>query len=199
MKEDKKNKILESITFDELLDAEYGPIGTPERDEFEKGCKEYIEFCKFLKKADVADLWDKHREYRKLAQDCIKDRDSFKFSTYLDRCQDIRIEIAKRADKEAEDLQNNILTWKTNYYVSPSMDITLRRLIVEGLIARTEELRNGVPTEALAIERIKSGAEAYLAIENKLDKKARKIWIEKYPEIQEIIKWLEKNRKKNER
>lgn len=31
----KKDKIMQATTFDELLDAEYGPIGSPERDKFE--------------------------------------------------------------------------------------------------------------------------------------------------------------------
>ena len=30
----KKEKIMQASTFDELLDAEYGPLGTPERDKF---------------------------------------------------------------------------------------------------------------------------------------------------------------------
>ncbi len=35
MTESKKKAIMESSTFDELLDAEYGPMGSPERMEFE--------------------------------------------------------------------------------------------------------------------------------------------------------------------
>lgn len=31
----KKEKIMQATTYDELLDAEFGPIGTPERDQFE--------------------------------------------------------------------------------------------------------------------------------------------------------------------
>lgn len=32
---DKDKRILEAKTFDELLDIEYGPVGTPRRDKFE--------------------------------------------------------------------------------------------------------------------------------------------------------------------
>ena len=35
MDNSKREKILKVSTFDELLDAEYGPLGTPERDKFE--------------------------------------------------------------------------------------------------------------------------------------------------------------------
>ena len=31
----KKEKIMQAKTFDELLNAEYGPVGTPDRDKFE--------------------------------------------------------------------------------------------------------------------------------------------------------------------
>ena len=36
MDKEKKNKIRLANTFEELLEAEYGPIGSPERDKFEK-------------------------------------------------------------------------------------------------------------------------------------------------------------------
>ena len=35
MKEEKKKAIMDCTTFDELLDEEYGPMGSPERMEFE--------------------------------------------------------------------------------------------------------------------------------------------------------------------
>ena len=35
MKEDKKKAIMDCTTFDEILDAEYGPMGSSERMEFE--------------------------------------------------------------------------------------------------------------------------------------------------------------------
>lgn len=36
MDKEKQNKIRLANTFEELLEAEYGPIGSPERDKFEK-------------------------------------------------------------------------------------------------------------------------------------------------------------------
>ena len=36
MDKEKQNKIRLAHTFEELLEAEYGPIGSPERDKFEK-------------------------------------------------------------------------------------------------------------------------------------------------------------------
>ena len=35
MDKTKKEKIMQAKTFDELLDVEYGPVGTPDRDKFE--------------------------------------------------------------------------------------------------------------------------------------------------------------------
>lgn len=42
MDEKKKQAIMNSSTFDELLDAEYGKIGTPERDKYEDDAQTFI-------------------------------------------------------------------------------------------------------------------------------------------------------------
>ncbi len=42
MDEKKKQAIMNSTTFDELLDAEYGKIGTPERDKYEDEAQTFI-------------------------------------------------------------------------------------------------------------------------------------------------------------
>lgn len=38
----KKEAIMNSTTFDELLDAEYGKVGTPERDKYEDDAQAFI-------------------------------------------------------------------------------------------------------------------------------------------------------------
>lgn len=38
----KKDAIMKSATFDDLLDAEYGKIGTPERDKYEDDAQTFI-------------------------------------------------------------------------------------------------------------------------------------------------------------
>ena len=50
MKEEKKQAIMDCTTFDELLDAEYGSMGSPERMKFEA---EAEAFC-------LAELTDSH-------------------------------------------------------------------------------------------------------------------------------------------
>lgn len=42
LSEEMKAKIMKCHTFDELLDVQYGPIGTPTRDQFEKDAKAFI-------------------------------------------------------------------------------------------------------------------------------------------------------------
>lgn len=42
MDEKKKEAIMKSTTFDELLDAEYGKVGTPERDKYENDAQAFI-------------------------------------------------------------------------------------------------------------------------------------------------------------
>lgn len=41
MNKDKRTAILEAKTFEDLLNAEYGPIGTPERDEYDRQSQEF--------------------------------------------------------------------------------------------------------------------------------------------------------------
>lgn len=54
MKEEKKKAIMDCTTFDELLDVEYGPMGSPERMKFEADAEA---FC----------LAEKLKEQRRLA------------------------------------------------------------------------------------------------------------------------------------
>lgn len=42
MDEKKKQAIMNCTTFDELLDAEYGKVGTPERDKYEDDAQAFI-------------------------------------------------------------------------------------------------------------------------------------------------------------
>lgn len=42
LSEEKKQQIMKCRTFDELLDVKYGPIGTPERDQFEAEAEAFI-------------------------------------------------------------------------------------------------------------------------------------------------------------
>lgn len=42
LSEEMKQRIMKCHTFDELLDVQYGPIGTSERDQFEKEADAFI-------------------------------------------------------------------------------------------------------------------------------------------------------------
>lgn len=89
---------LKLYDWDEVQDELFGKPGTREREEYEKGCKEHLEFYKFLKSADVPDLWERHREYLKMAENSIAD--SSKFESYMDKCYDIHQELVHREKLE---------------------------------------------------------------------------------------------------
>lgn len=42
LSKEKQQQIMRCHTFDELLDVEYGPVGTPERDQFEEEAEVFI-------------------------------------------------------------------------------------------------------------------------------------------------------------
>lgn len=42
LSEEKKAQIMQCHTFDELLDVEYGPVGTPERNRFEEDAEAFV-------------------------------------------------------------------------------------------------------------------------------------------------------------
>lgn len=42
LSEEKKAQIMQCHTFDELLDVEYGPVGTPERNRFEEDAEVFV-------------------------------------------------------------------------------------------------------------------------------------------------------------
>ena len=59
---------MEIYDWDDVQDELFGEPLTPEREEYERGCKEHSEFYNFLKSADVPDLWEKHQAYLNLAE-----------------------------------------------------------------------------------------------------------------------------------
>ena len=87
-------------SWDEVQDELFGKPGTREREEYEKGCKEHLEFYKFLNSADVPDLWEKHREYLNMAESSIQEPS--KFQDYMDKCYDIHQEVVHREKLEFE-------------------------------------------------------------------------------------------------
>lgn len=91
---------VEIYTWEDTQDELFGKPGTPEREEYEKGCKEHLEFYKFLKSADVPDLWEKRREYLNKAENSITD--TSKFEDYIDKCYDIHQELLHRERMEFE-------------------------------------------------------------------------------------------------
>lgn len=87
-------------SWDEVQDELFGKPGTPEREEYEKGCKEHLDFYKFLKSADIPNLWEKHREYLNLAKSFI--HEPSKFEDYMNKCYDIHQELVHREKLEFE-------------------------------------------------------------------------------------------------
>lgn len=78
----KKEKIMQATTFDELLDAEYGPIGTPERDQFET---ESDAFC-------LAETLKEERIRAGLTQQQLAERIGTK-KTYISRLENGKTDI----------------------------------------------------------------------------------------------------------
>ena len=64
MNKEKKEAIMDCTTFDELLDAEYGPMGTPERMKFEADSEA---FC-------LAETLKEHRRLAGLTQQELADK-----------------------------------------------------------------------------------------------------------------------------
>ena len=78
----KKEKIMQASTFDELLDAEYGPLGTPERDKFER---ESDAFC-------LAETLKEERLRAGLTQQQLAERIGTK-KTYISRLENGKADI----------------------------------------------------------------------------------------------------------
>ena len=78
----KKEKIMQASTFDELLDAEYGPLGTPERDKFEM---ESDAFC-------LAETLKEERLKAGLTQQQLAERIGTK-KTYISRLENGKADI----------------------------------------------------------------------------------------------------------
>ena len=78
----KKEKIMQASTFDELLDAEYGPLGTPERKEFDK---EAQAFC-------LAETLKEERLKAGLTQQQLAERIGTK-KTYISRLENGKADI----------------------------------------------------------------------------------------------------------
>ena len=78
----KKEKIMQASTFDELLDAEYGPLGTPERDKFEM---ESDAFC-------LAETLKEERLRAGLTQQQLAERIGTK-KTYISRLENGKADI----------------------------------------------------------------------------------------------------------
>ena len=82
MDNSKREKILKASTFDELLDAEYGPVGTPERDKFEM---ESDAFC-------LAETLKEERLKAGLTQQQLAERIGTK-KTYISRVENGKTDI----------------------------------------------------------------------------------------------------------
>lgn len=93
-----KNSDLKIYDWDEVQDELFGKPGTREHEEYEKGCKEHLEFYKFLKSADLPDLCVKHWKYLKMVENSIAD--SSKFEDNMDKCYDIHQELVHREKLE---------------------------------------------------------------------------------------------------
>ena len=78
----KKEKIMQASTFDELLDAEYGPVGTPDRDKFEM---ESDAFC-------LAETLKEERLKAGLTQQQLAERIGTK-KTYISRLENGKADI----------------------------------------------------------------------------------------------------------
>lgn len=72
----KKEAIMKATTFDELLDAEYGVIGTPERDRFEAGAAAF----------SLAETLKAERHRAGLTQEQLAERIGTK-KTYISRLE----------------------------------------------------------------------------------------------------------------
>ena len=78
----KKENIMHATTFEELLDAEYGPVGTPERDKFEI---ESDAFC-------LAEILKDERLKAGLTQQQLAERIGTK-KTYISRLENGKTDI----------------------------------------------------------------------------------------------------------
>ena len=82
MDKTKKEKIMKAKTFDELLNAEYGPVGTPDRDKFEM---ESDAFC-------LAETLKEERLKAGLTQQQLAERIGTK-KTYISRVENGKTDI----------------------------------------------------------------------------------------------------------
>lgn len=82
MDKGKKDKILKATTFEELLDAEYGKIGTPERDKWEM---ESNAFC-------LSEILKEEREKAGLTQQALAEKIGTKKS-YISRIENGKADV----------------------------------------------------------------------------------------------------------